>query len=182
MAFAVLLPAARAQAAPDISKIEWQISSGRSNSGKAIYKPIAKWIQRPNGKSPGHMRIVATLTNKGPVVLSGNILRCAVSAHLVPADKSASLNNSFTEPGPLEAPGLWALPFWLEERRVPKINPGQTLSATIPHIDLRNYLKKLSRTGFWPDSLKVQLMLEPRIGDNLEKNMHESIIKIDKAE
>jgi len=73
--------------------------------------------------------------------------------------------------------GVWGVPFWIEERRVPKIKPAKFKEVAISHFDLQGYLKRLRGTGFWPDALKVRIMVEPRMGEPL-KTIPESIIPV----
>lgn len=154
-----------ALAGTEIEKIEWQVSL-HQKSGKTLpFAAIKEWKQGPEDKTPGHLRILLTLANKGPRSIEGSVIRCAVSMRLVQAQSPRTS-------------GVWGVPFWIEERRVPKIKPGQSLEVTIPHLDLQGYLKRLRGTGFWPEALKVQIMVEPRAGDVLSNNVQESVIPV----
>jgi len=164
------LPAS-VSAGTDISLIEWQSSSGFGKA-KLPFSTIRQWKQGPSDRPPGHLRVLVTLANNGDQSIEGSILRCAIIMRLV----------KYAKGGPAKAgqdtEGAWGVPFWIEERRVPKIKPGKSKEVAISHFDLQGYLKRLRGTGFWPDALKVRIMVEPRAGDTLEKTIPESVIPV----
>ncbi len=164
-AIILFLAVSCASAGPDIAEIKWQVPLQESPGKKTSYITISEWKQGYLNQSPGHMRILVSVANRSGKPIEGSVIRCAVSMHLAPVD----------QPG---TQGVWAVPFWVEQRRVPKIKPAQALDVAIPHIDLQGNLKRLRGTGFWPDAFKVQIMAEPRLGDNLEKSVVESVISV----
>ena len=100
------------------------------------------------GKKP-LLRGKAVIKNRGPKPAEGVLVRYVVAARIVP-DRNA----------PAEA--QWALPFLLDERRVPKIGPNSIVDVPLtvsPKLDL--YLAKLKRLGFKPNAMKLQVMIEP---------------------
>ncbi|MEI7483009.1 MAG: hypothetical protein WCK75_11785, partial [Elusimicrobiota bacterium] len=76
--------------------------------------------------------------------------------------------------------GFWAVPFRVEELRISRIQPGGVYEARLIHFVLNEQLKKLKNTGFWVDALKLQVMLDPRQGDEPAMIMKETIINIKK--
>ena len=143
---------ALAAAQLELAGVSWQIASGAK---RARFENAEKI---PLRKQAVKTRISVSLANKGKAAVEGAVLRCAFSMRLA---------------------GQWTVPFWLEERRVAKVKPFATAKASIPHLELQNYLKRLAGTGFWPDALRVQVMLEPRAGDDISKNLAESIISVE---
>ncbi|MFH1618709.1 MAG: hypothetical protein ABIG11_02285 [bacterium] len=154
-----------AAAGVDIAGIEWQIARQNAKSRKPAYVRVKEWPQGPVSKTPGRIRIAVTLANRGAKAMEGTVLRYAVSMRL-------------TKTGAPASSGVWMVPFWQDECRVPKIASARSREVKIPHIDLQGGLRKLRGTGFWPDMLKVQVMLEPRSGDSLENNVRESTIPV----
>lgn len=105
---------------------------------------------------PPRLRGKAVLKNRGPKAAEGVLLRYTVAARLVP-DRDA----------PAEAE--WALPFLVDERRVPKVGPNQIQEVPLslsPLLD--NYLKRLARQKFRANALKLSVMLEPGNGHGVK--------------
>ena len=76
---------------------------------------------------------------------------------------------------------LRCLPFMLEEKRVPKAGPNQLLQVsleTAPLFEL--YLKRIAREGFFPEELKLQVMVEPRRGGPTAIELLESSLKVER--
>lgn len=97
---------------------------------------------------PARLRAKAVLKNRGPKSVEGILLRYVVSARLVP-DRDVA------------AEAAWALPFSVDERRVPKIGPNQLLDVPLtvsPALD--DYLKRLKRQGLRANALKVQVQID----------------------
>lgn len=170
LAVAFLCFFGHAWAGPDITGIEWQSSRGFGKAKRLLpFTTILQWKQGPLDKPPGHLRILVTLTNEGAKSVEGSILRCSISMHLV--------KYKTQEAGEDSQDGVWGVPFWIEERRIPKIKPARSKEVVISHFNLQEYLKRLRGTGFWPDALKVRIMVEPRVGETL-KNIPESVIPV----
>lgn len=111
----------------------------------------------------GKLRARLTLKNRGPKAVEGILLRYALTARLAHPESSS--------------PGTWAVPFSVEEKRVPRIGPNQLLDVPLgpsPMLDL--YLKRLKRSGLWPSELKIQVMIEPHLASNPEIQVVEKIL------
>ena len=70
-------------------------------------------------------------------------------------------------PSSSTADGSWAIPFVVEERRVPKVGPNQVIEVPLETgaaLDL--YMRRVARAGWWPDRVKLQVMLEPHAGSS----------------
>ena len=58
--------------------------------------------------------------------------------------------------------GAWAVPLMVEQRRVPFLGANQRQEVALDSNALiKPYLRKMNRAGFFPDQLKLQVMVEP---------------------
>jgi hypothetical protein len=145
-AFAVAV-AASASAELELESVHWQ--TGRFEGGR-----VASWLDvktlADSPKPADRMRARLVLKNDGPQNEEGLLLRYSLTARVLPADGTA---------------GSWAVPFIVDEKRVPKVGAEKTIEVPLDAgaaIDL--YLRRLSRAGWRPDRLKIQVMLEPHRG------------------
>lgn len=149
-----------------ISTITWQISR---TEGKVSlpFETIAELKVEPYRKYLNKLRAVVTAQNPSAKPAEGLVIRCALSLHLVKLAVAAD-------------PGFWAVPFRTEELRISRIKPGASYEAKLIHSTLNEQLNKLKNTGFWVDALKLQVMLDPRPGDEPARIMKETVISIKK--
>ena len=101
-----------------------------------------------DAKKGPQLRGKAVLKNRGPKPAVGVLVRYAAAARLVAADAKGD--------------GAWALPFLLDERRVPKVDANAVLEVPLslsPKLEL--YLAKLKMHGFRATELKLQVMVAP---------------------
>lgn len=141
-----LLVATPARAELILEQIGWEFAVAVKGQ-PSVFEPVETLNAVPPALK-GKLRARLTLKNRGPRPMEGILLRYALTARL-------SRLDSNTE-------GTWAVPFMIEERRVPRVGANQLLDVPLgpsPMLDL--YLKKLKRSGLWPDQLKIQVMLEP---------------------
>ena len=165
LAFA-FLAAAPASAELVIRDVTWQLAPGRAEAGKPRgFKPIERWVQPPTARLSAKPRALITVANRGPNAVDGMVLRYALSARLVKTT------------GPVAA-GVWAVPFYLNERRVPRVGPNQVKEIPLNDLVLDVFLKKSYRAGYWPDALKIQVMVEPRAGEGLEQRILEDTLPV----
>ena len=137
-----------------IESVSWQLAKTRRGS-KPVYQDITILPARPP-RIDGKLRLRVVLKNRGPKEAEGLVLRYCLAARLAPAGRSEE--------------GVWAVPFLISEKRVPKVGPNQffevgmdpSLSVDMP---LTHYLKRALDSGFWPDQLRLQVMLRPRRPD-----------------
>ncbi|HOX21946.1 MAG TPA: hypothetical protein PLL10_00665 [Elusimicrobiales bacterium] len=154
-----------AWAGPELSGVRWQYSPGLKPAVKHKFSD-AQEIKIPvDGKMQGLLRAMVSLENKTGKDSGGIVLRVAVSARLIRAASP-------------EQPGVWDLPFWIDERRVAELKAGAKKEAPIPNIDLQKYLKRMQKTGYWIDALKIQLAVEPRAGEDFGSNMSEALLNV----
>jgi len=149
-----------------ISTIGWQIS--RTEGKVALpFETITELKLEPYRKYLNKFRAVVTAQNSSAKPAGGLVVRCALSLHLVKFSVAAD-------------PGFWAVPFRVEELRISRIKPGASYEAKLIHFTLNEQLSKLKNSGFWVDALKLQVMLEPRPGDEPARIMKETVISIKK--
>jgi len=148
-----------------LSGVRWQFSPGLKPAMKPKFSDAQEIKIPADGKIAGRIRAMATLENKSGKSTDGIVVRVSISARLV----------KISEPA---APGVWDLPFWIDERRVAELKSGEKKEAAIPNIDLQKYLKRLQKTGFWVDALKIQLAVEPRAGEDFGANMSEAVLNV----
>jgi len=166
LALAVLIfCAGLSHAGLELSGVRWQFSQGLKPAMKPKFSDVQEIKIPVDGKMPGRLRAMALLENKSAKNNDGIVVRVAVTARLI---KIASP----------EQPGVWDLPFWIDERRVAELKVGAKKEAAIPNIDLQKYLKRLQQTGFWIDALKIQLAVEPRAGEDFGANISEAVLAV----
>jgi len=159
-----------------IDKIDWQISRVQDDK-KLPFETVLELKLEPYQKYPDKLRAVVTARNFSAQPVEGLVLRCALSLRLVKLP--AKLNGGAADPGTTD-PGFWAVPFRVEEVRISRIKPDGVYEAKLIHSALNEQLKKLKYSGFWADALKLQVMLDPRPGDEASRIMKEAVIEIKK--
>jgi hypothetical protein len=142
-------PALRAEAV--IESLHWQWTKP-ADGQPCQYKDIAVLTATPP-RLEGRLRARVTLKNNGAEDVDGVLLIYCLTARL------ASLKT----PGH----GAWAVPFTIEEKHVPRIGPHQSVDVFLDPshssaMPIHHYLQRAQRTGFWPDQLRLQVMLQPR--------------------
>lgn len=150
-----------------IDKAFWQAADKPARPGqRRLFENIEAYEAAPR-RAERKLRARLVLKNRGPRPVQGVLLRYSLTARLVPLDKEK------------EGEGVWAVPFMIEERRVPRIGPNQYLDVPLdpaPLLDL--YLKKVARSGYWPDQLKLQAMIEPTRGEAEALQILESVLPV----
>ncbi len=156
----------RLQAQVQINKIDWQISRADSKE-KQLFEPILEVKLEPYQKYLDKLRAVVSVQNLAAKQAEGLVVKCALSLHIVKTSDPATS-------------GFWAVPFRTEELRISLIQPGGVYEAKLIHFVLNEQLKKLKNTGFWVDGLKLQVMMDPRQGDEPARIMKEAVLDIKK--
>lgn len=165
LAFALLF----AQAAPlaaqvEIIKIDWELSRLQGKN-RTPYAPVKGLNASPDVKFTDYLRALVTLRNPASKAAEGLVLRYALSMRLLrkgnPPEKA-----------------FWGIPFYVEEVRVSKINPSSERQARVIRFELQNQLNKLRNSGFEPSALKLEVMLNPRQGDEPAAILREAVIEI----
>ncbi len=146
-----------------IESLSWQ--RARVERGR-----IVSWEDSPallNGppKLKARLRARLTLHNSGSKPVEGILLRYSMTSHIAP------VAGEKTE-------GYWGVPFAIEEKRVPKVGLKKTQDVylmTSPAFDL--HIAKLARAGWWPDRVKLQVMIEPHPGSVVLQSL-ESVLEV----
>lgn len=151
---AVLVLSVDAGAAVTLQELRWQLPTGAATAKPVWHDAAGGWLQPPAAKLLRPPRLLVTLLNGGGKAEEAVLLRYTVSARLASAQGGTQ--------------GVWTLPFVLEERRVPKVKASAALQVpiTLNRALFDAYLKRMLRSGFWPDALRMQVMVEPRPGDS----------------
>lgn len=136
--------------------VRWQVGLKSGKPG-GVFHDAKTWLLPP-GSAGGRVRAMVSLSNRGARSQDAVLVRFSVSARLA------------KEPG---GESLWAVPFILEDRRVPKIRAGAGLEVAVPvnRAALAAYLQRLHGAGFWPDALRIEVMVEPRRGEELSERL-----------
>jgi len=139
--------AGRASAELLLESVHWQV--GRVERGRVTSWADVKVLEDGPPRLDSRLRARLVLKNRGPQVSEGILLRYSLTARL------SRIEGESHE-------GTWAIPFMVEERRVPKVGPNKVIEVpleTNPGLSLS--LQRLSRSGWWPDRIRIQVMLEP---------------------
>ncbi|OGS36279.1 MAG: hypothetical protein A2506_10200 [Elusimicrobia bacterium RIFOXYD12_FULL_66_9] len=151
LAVALAMAAAgRASAELVLESVHWQV--GRLVRGRVASWVDVKVLEDGPPRMESRLRARLVLKNRGPQTSEGILL-------------SYSLTPRLAQTGAAMSDGVWGIPFLIEERRVPKVGPNKIIEVpleTSPGLSL--YLRRLSRSGWWPDRLRLQVMLVPHPG------------------
>jgi hypothetical protein len=150
-----------------IESASWQLAQPRPG-GADVFQDVASWPTAPP-KIDGKLRLRVVLKNRGPQEAEGILLRYCLAARLAPRGRAEE--------------GIWAVPFLIGEKRVPKVGPNQHLEVTFDpsgSVDppLAHYLQRAFDSGFWPDQLRLQVMLSPHRGAVEAIKTIESILSV----
>jgi hypothetical protein len=152
LAAAALVAAAAGAASAEVALegVHWQV--GRAEAGRAaVWQDVKTLVQKPP-KLDSRLRARLVLSNRGAQDEEGLLLRYSLTARLAPAAGAP-------------AEGAWVVPFSVEEKRVPRVGASKMIEVPLdasPALDL--YLRRVARAGWWPDAVKISVMLEPRAG------------------
>lgn len=136
-----------------VESLHWELAQpvrGR----KPVYADIVSLETAPP-RIAGKLRARVVLKNRGPLAADGILLRYCLLARLAPVRSRQD--------------GVWALPFLIEEKRVAKVGPNQLFEVSLDPsasmaLPFNRYLRRVYASGFWPDQLKLQVMLSPHRG------------------
>ena len=140
--------AGAARAEPALESVHWQkghVEGGRVTS----WQYVRTLADAP--KPADRMRALLLLKNDGPRNEEGLLLRYSLTARVLPVGG--------------EADGSWAVPFIVDEKRVPKVGAEKIIEVSLDAgAAIELYLRRLARAGWRPDRIKIQVMLEPHHG------------------
>lgn len=156
-------------AAPAFSQVEitnvgWEVSK-LAGKNRSPYAPVTELRASPEAKFSDTLRALITLRNPSVKPVEGLVLRYALSLRLLKA-------------GDAPEKAFWAVPFYVEEVRVSKVNPSSEKQARVIRFELQTQLNRLRSSGFVPSALKLEIMLSPRQGDDPASIIREAVIDI----
>jgi hypothetical protein len=160
LAFAVFA-AANARAELLLESVSWQ--RARVEKTRVVgWEDAGRLVDGPP-KLDTRLRARLTLKNRGPEAAEGILLRYSMTGRISPV-------------AAVKPEGAWGIPFMVDEKRVPKVGPNKTQDVyltTSPALEL--YLAKLARAGWWPDRVKLQVMIEPHPGAVAVQSLESSL-------
>jgi len=165
LALAAAFPAA-VPAQTEIVTVNWEISKMQGKN-RTAYAPVTELRAAPELKFSDYLRALVTLRNPSARTVEGLVLRYALRLRL-------------NRQGDAPEKAFWGVPFYVEEVRVSKINPGAERQAKVLNFELSEQLRKLRNTGFLPEALKLEVMICPRQGDEPASIVREAVIDIRK--
>jgi hypothetical protein len=137
-------------------RVRWQFAT---RPGRAAFADVDA-LPLSGGKLKGRLRARVSLENPQPLREEGILVHYTIAA-------------KFGEG--------WALPFLLDERRVPRLAPERYQEISLDAstlIDL--YLKKMATVGQTPEALRLEIMVAPRKGEAAPFKILESVLPVKK--
>ncbi|MBI5884007.1 MAG: hypothetical protein HZB91_12995 [Elusimicrobia bacterium] len=166
VACAVLFAAFPAQAEIRLEGVRWLASQGLTPARRFEEITVAPLYR---GFLKGRVRARVKVRNASPGSAEGILLRYAMSARLLPMGAPASAAER----------AAWAVPFLVEEKRIPRIGAQQTIEANLELTTLlKLYAARLKRAGYRALELKLQVMVEPHLGEKGDIQLVESVIRV----
>lgn len=151
LAAALAAAGTAARAETSLEGVHWQVA--RLEGGRVASWQDLRVLQDGPPKLDNRLRARLVVKNRGPKEEDGILVRYALTARIAPTGGA---------PG---AEGTWAVPFTVDEKRVPKVGPNKIVDVTLDAgAAIELYLRRLTRAGWWPDRIKIEAMLEPRSG------------------
>ncbi|MDE2141027.1 MAG: hypothetical protein KGJ84_01275 [Elusimicrobia bacterium] len=140
--------------------VHWQV--GRVEAGRVTgWRDLKVLVDGPP-KLDNRLRARLVLKNDGAKAEEGLLIRSSMTARVAPSSGNAE--------------GSWAIPFDVEERRVPKIGANQVVEIPLETgAAMEIYLRRIARAGWWPDLVKLQVMLEPRSSEAALQTVEDSL-------
>lgn len=71
---------------------------------------------------------------------------------------------------------VWSLPFHMEEIRISGMESRSFHTVKIPKVNFTAELKRLKSNGYIAEAVGIDVMIEPRPGDDLERNFFQSLV------
>ena len=147
-----------------VTSISWESSVPKAKNWTP-FAPVTELKLAANRKMKDKLRAVFTVHNSSRVAMEGLVLRYALRLRLV-------------KNGDAPENGVWGVPFRVEELRLAKAPAGESRQVRAIRFELNEQIKKLSGTGFWFDALKLEVMVEPRRGEELSGITQESVLAV----
>ena len=159
LAAAVAAAGTAASAEIVLEGVHWQ--AGRVEGARVVAWQDVKSVADGPPKLDTRLRARLVLKNNGSKSEEGLLIRYSMTARVAAAK---------------DAEGTWAIPFAVEERRVPKVAPNQMIEVPLETgAALELYIRRLARAGWWPDRVKIQVMLEPHAGSAVLRTVEDAV-------
>ena len=163
--FLLFFASARAQVR--VTSIFWESSAPKAKTWTP-FAPVTELKLAVDRKMRDKLRAVFTVRNSSRSAMEGLVLRYALRLRLI-------------KDGDVPENWVWGVPFRVEELRLAKAGAGELRRVRAIRFELNEQIKKLSGTGFWFDALKLEVMVEPRQGDELSGITQESVLAVTTA-
>jgi len=147
-----------------VEAVSWESSSPLGKTWTP-FSPVAELKLAAGQRMKDKLRAVFTVRNMSRTAVEGLVLRYALRLRLVKEGEPAKV-------------GIWSVPFRVEELRLAKSGPGQSLLVRATRFELKEQIKKLVGTGFWFDAVKLEVMVEPRRGAELAGITQETVLPV----
>lgn len=175
VALGVFYPSVWGWAEVRIQEIRWQLPLP-SKRPPVRYQDITAWLQPPAARTVLKPRPVVKLFSPGGRPASGLVLRYAVSARLAPLNGDVQAKEEARSA--MQEFGGWTVPFWVEERRIPWLRGDRLKEVPLHRVELTPFLRRIRESGYWPEAIRVQVMVEPKKGDTLRHRIGESVLPV----
>lgn len=164
-AFILMFSGGRVAAQVVIQDVQWQLAL-QLKKQKKEYHGLQSWLFPPSQKWKVRTRAVVTLLNKGDKTGRAAVLRYAFSARLRRIGQ--------------EGEGTWTLPFLLEEKHVPLVRKNAAVEVPVypNRVAMDSYLRRIYSMGFWPDTLRVRVVLNPQLNETFDERISEKDLEI----
>ncbi|MBI5211494.1 MAG: hypothetical protein HY927_16090 [Elusimicrobia bacterium] len=151
-----------ALAAVKLEGMRWQMAAGPSGRQ---FKDVAE-VSLPDGAFKVRLLARLRVTNDDVKLAEGILLRYALCAKLVPAREGAE--------------SVWAVPFIVEEKRIPRIGARQSIETRVePTREMvKRYVTRMARAGYRLQELMIQVMVEPRPGQQGAVQVTQAVLKV----
>jgi len=134
-----------------ISSCELEFSKDSIKTAKKKYYPTKEILLNAKNNFLYRYRIVINLKNATGEVAEGIVYRYSISA-------------KFKKKGRTEE-GVWSIPFFIDEIRISKLLAGAEKKIYIFDLNLQESLNRIKASDFEIESLKIEIMKEPKKGD-----------------
>jgi len=150
----------------ELEALSWQARTAPGAAAKSA--PIQTLALAKNEKVAGRLSAKLNFLNRGPAV-EGVLIRYSLEGKIAPAghpDQAA-----------------WAVPFLVDEKRVPKVNANSHVETTLlvgdPDAQIDIYLKNIAYDGYAVQALRLRVMISPRRGQEAPIQVLDSELPIE---
>lgn len=158
-----LLAAEPAAAEVELQGVRWELVRRENPRKPPVVTPI-ETLELTGRPIKGRLIARLQYLNRGPAS-EGLLIRYSLRAKLAPADKPEA--------------AAWSVPFMIEEKRVPRVVANQKAETALdPTAMLNIHLKRLERSGYYPQELKLEATVSPRRGESYPIKVLEVLLPV----